>query len=440
MIVAAANSTTGRIVFDEMKGLQQNTAIRTRNKKNSGQRIHPEVHFEGASPQEFYCKNKTKYVSFPSIKLECLPCELRHESVLRFLSLLGTLTCSVEVRKSRKGTGSLIPRSLGQIRRNAAFDKLTNGSCERGRADEYLDIYIITSREIISNEEDAASSTVYLYYFNKDCTGREQVRGSSVVFSPIPGDGTVTLVCQAPSSLASQIQKKSKEFLTSLEDIPLNIQKYLVNIGFMVSHPHGQEQHISYGEYKLSKFYSVGSSDCGSTSSHSSASFKNQTNASLKAIVYSFPSCGGSIGAPIITFKVCKDRCQPEMWLHKGTNRKTGENVSEFKVSSENDDANPEAHSELKSAIRHSPSSHRPERSQTPGCWTVSNRSVLSILNIIISSDLKSKRARRGLKQSRYEQELSATHRNFQPKLLRQKYTHSQPRRHQTNRVLHQPK
>lgn len=236
----------------------------------------PCTHAAPASLSSTPCqKNPGHFAHFPlnKLTLEHLPARARHPQVLRFLHLLGILTVRVVCHSASHQDGDTVCVGTGMVSLDY-FQKNSNQTDQhkdrkkRDSVKKYLStlvkkdkelIYIVTNSHVISNNEQAKTSVVEFFY---DDPGRKNVKiakGVSIVVSHVIGDNRSILVCETSDhGLVKQISQAGQNLLELAQDLPREVKQCLTKKVFIVSHPHGLEKFVSYGDFVLVKYDLVG--------------------------------------------------------------------------------------------------------------------------------------------------------------------------------------
>lgn len=230
---------------------------------------------EHRSPQdpEHSCeKNPGHYTYFPvcQLKPEHIPSNVRDPKFYELLVLIGRMTAKVEVRtiskdnpdyvegkKYKYGTGIIADCSEVQ-----EFPTENGSSGKWGTVKKYLllnkskvYIYIETNRHLVFDNTEAGNTFVEFTYDISNHSKIVQARGVSVKHSSILGDCKSILKCRVSDIACLEVLKNMRQKMTALvEEIPQRIKERLMKRIFVISHPHGKEKMMSYGEYVMVKY------------------------------------------------------------------------------------------------------------------------------------------------------------------------------------------
>ncbi|XP_059154551.1 uncharacterized protein LOC131940030 [Physella acuta] len=302
----------------------------------------PRTHTTPASLSSTSCqKNPGHFTHFPLTKLtlEHLPAQARHHKVLRFLHLLGVLTVRVVCHSVSHHDSDTICVGTGMV----ALDNFQKNSNQpdqhkdRNKLDsvkKYLStlvkkdkelIYIVTSRHVVSTDEQAKNSVVEFFF---DDPGRKNVKiakGVSIVPSHVIGDNKSILVCKTSDhGLVKQISQAGQNLLELARDLPRQVKQCLTKKVFIISHPHGLEKFVSYGDFVVVKYDLVGE---GRRRKLVKINTLQGAHSARQVCLYAADTCPGTSGAPIVTFKPGhRDTngahdLQLDLWIHDGMDK-----------------------------------------------------------------------------------------------------------------------
>ncbi|CAL1539063.1 unnamed protein product [Lymnaea stagnalis] len=153
-----------------------------------------------------------------------------------------------------QGSGTLLTRPF---RRRILEDLLTQEAHILGSQESYDDfkLYVQTTRDLINDDVDAGNATVSIYNINGNGEDVLSIRGHHAYHSAIPGDRTVTLICQVVTREIAEIVERLKgDFFRSIQQIPEEEKRRLVNKAIMVSCPRGRGPRVSVGDFKEVKY------------------------------------------------------------------------------------------------------------------------------------------------------------------------------------------
>lgn len=219
-------------------------------------------------------KNPGHFANFPmwQFQMDYIPSSCRHQDVLRFFSLIATLTVRVVVSavskhrpdfaqpgpKFRFGTGFVFWRPdeeqelNGDMENPRKFDSFRK-HLHFGKKKGY--VYVEINRHLVFDDTEAESATVEFFYDNPNRKGIVLAKGVSVMHSTVLGDCKSILRCRTSDlSLIDMVKESRNEVESLAKNFPRKIKEALMRRVFVISHPHGGEKVFSYGEYVLVKY------------------------------------------------------------------------------------------------------------------------------------------------------------------------------------------
>ncbi|XP_059154662.1 uncharacterized protein LOC131940100 [Physella acuta] len=274
-------------------------------------------------------KNPGHFAYFPlaTLTLEQIPANTRHPDVLKFLNFWGTLTARIVVSTPsnaayRTGTGfvfdltGLEHKKLNNIRKFVPFLKKNKSR-----------VYVQTNKHLVKDVEDVGNTVVEFYdRLEKKCS----LKVESVLFRKTAGDSSVILICKCPDpSFAQLLYKTRQEMLTLADMLPGRAKECMTKKVFIISHPHGGEKVLSYGDSVKVKF----DMNIAEDGKMRLAKLTGQQQApsdfsrSRKLFLYAADTCQGASGAPVILFKKFQEagleetRYKLDVWVHNGIDR-----------------------------------------------------------------------------------------------------------------------
>uniref|UniRef100_A0A0B7B3D2 RING-type domain-containing protein n=2 Tax=Arion vulgaris TaxID=1028688 RepID=A0A0B7B3D2_9EUPU len=145
------------------------------------------------------------------------------------------------------------------------------------------------------------------------------------------------------------VKNTEDEIETLAKRFPKNIKEGLMKRVFIISHPHGREKVMSYGEYVMVKYaLKVGQEqeqpkiEMQRINNHTQISENH--NDIRKILLYTAETCKGSSGAVVISFKKTKHNNDEDivldLWMHSGMCKINGLNASVMRELTNEDIAN----------------------------------------------------------------------------------------------------
>ncbi|XP_055888650.1 uncharacterized protein LOC106078794 isoform X1 [Biomphalaria glabrata] len=294
-------------------------------------------------------KNPGHFAYFPitKLRLEQIPSHTRDAEALRFFQLFGQLVVRVVQTPKRKdghrndkttersGTGCLslsddIAESQDwQSNRLGKLGKYMTHLVKRNR---WL-LFIITSKHLVKNDEDAVSSRAEFFYDEPSKSGLKSVKGLSVRNSDIIGDNSTLLICETSDvAFVQKITKAKQEVLDIASRLPRRVKKSMTKKLYIISHPHGKEKVLSYGDSVSVMFALRSKVKCGIQVIEPFRIRINEIGRESrlnirKAYHYAIDTCDGCSGAPVIGFKKVTPNSESngdgyllDVWVHNGVN------------------------------------------------------------------------------------------------------------------------
>ncbi|KAH9504928.1 hypothetical protein Btru_061084 [Bulinus truncatus] len=312
-------------------------------------------------------KNPGRFAYFSPIKVrpEQLPSHTRIPDMLRFLHVFSQLVARVVLTRKRKeglryvivedkmGTGSL---SLT----DDIVECQVSHKYRLGRVQKYMSnlvkrkprwfLNILTSKHLVENDEDAANTRAEFFYDEPTRAGLKSVKGVSVQHSEFVGVNTVILVCvTSDAGFVQRISTARQDVLEIADRLPRSVKERLCKKMFIISHAHGREKVLSYGDsvpvmYVLRTVNPTGLPVIKPVKIKSTEVGDESPRNLRKAFLYAIDTCDGSTGAPIISFKKSGARSeepgvtyQLDIWVHNGVDKVHSLGCSNLKEYTEED-------------------------------------------------------------------------------------------------------
>lgn len=217
-------------------------------------------------------KNPGHFAYFPtgSLTLEQIPSNTRSPEVLRFLRLAANLTVRIIVSfvsNLRPPNEKDIPRYGSGFVCGVSLLEPENG---KKKPIKHLfkkhkpgTVYIQTNRHLVLDSDEAANTKVEFFYDKPDSKEAVSVKVKSILFSKTQGDNVVVLACRPKeSSLVQQLYRMRQEMAAVADSLPNRAKECMTKKLFIISHPHGGQKVLSYGDSVLVK-YEIGTGENG---------------------------------------------------------------------------------------------------------------------------------------------------------------------------------
>ncbi|XP_059154548.1 uncharacterized protein LOC131940026 [Physella acuta] len=300
-------------------------------------------------------KNPGHFAYFPtgSLTLEQIPSNTRSPEVLQFLRLAANLTVRIIVSfvsSLRPPSEKDIPRYGSGFVCGVSLSEPENG---KKKPIKHLfkkhspgTVYIQTNRHLVLDTDEAVNTKVEFFYDKPDCKDAVPVKVKSILFSKTPGDNVVVLACRPKeSSLVQQLYKMRQEMAVLADSLPNRAKECMTKKLFIISHPHGGQKVLSYGDSVLVK-YEIGTGENGQPKMTKMTGRNNvppNLSSCRKVYLYAADTCVGSSGGPVITFKKeATNGGSPmayklDMWMHNGVDTVYKLSASNMKACTERD-------------------------------------------------------------------------------------------------------
>ncbi|CAL1534120.1 unnamed protein product [Lymnaea stagnalis] len=299
-------------------------------------------------------KNPGHHGSYPMNQLtaEQIPSKTRHQDVLTFLQLLSVLTVRIVVNvtsslhrkvdpscangnEPRFGTGFV------SLAKEVTGDSPVGGSGQRkwGAVRQFVkslvkaksaEIRLETNRHLVFDDTEAANASAEFFFDRASARGVKVVKGVTVLHSNVIGDNRSILVCRTTDqSFVDQINQTIQQLLVLVQTLPARAKDTMCRKVFIISHPHGKEKVLSYGDSVQVKYAVNPATEKGRQVIKID---RNEPNFShlckpMKMLMYSADTCPGSCGGPVIGFKRGPHDANGrttyllDIWIHNGVDK-----------------------------------------------------------------------------------------------------------------------
>uniref|UniRef100_A0A2C9JCA3 RING-type domain-containing protein n=1 Tax=Biomphalaria glabrata TaxID=6526 RepID=A0A2C9JCA3_BIOGL len=260
--------------------------------------------------------------SLISLSLKHLPADVQVDSLLLFVKLFSLLIVKINHRR-RLRTQTAAVCGTGLIFERPAEIRIQE---DTGRCEGH--IFIATSENLIPNEAEARACEVTFSSRAMKYFKVRKLAVDSVEHVSKSGETNTYLKCRTSDmafvSVLNTIQEKVKMLAN---DLPLSVKQRLTKTALVISYPHGDEMTMSYGDCAVIKRKLSDETVDGNRHlwlQNLTASGSESPHETVQVLLHTAPTCIGSLGAPIITFKqniassVEQDQYSLSIWTHDG--------------------------------------------------------------------------------------------------------------------------
>lgn len=194
------------------------------------------------------CPKKHRHHEFVDVKklrLDHLPQDLRHTSVLVWLKY-----CALLVVKLRRVTsnGKATGRVCFVVRERRIVKMCSSKACHiKGPHEVYGGISIITNMHVVKNDSDVSQTTVEFFYDDKDSPPHTE-HGSGLTLTKREMDYGVFSCYVHNKDLVTTLMLADEIKNYSWLQIPVELRKNSKDYAIIISHPHGESKKFSFGK------------------------------------------------------------------------------------------------------------------------------------------------------------------------------------------------
>ncbi|KAH9525182.1 hypothetical protein Btru_000556 [Bulinus truncatus] len=254
-----------------------------------------------------------------------LPDELHEENLLNLVKIFGDLTVKVENKeKGVIGSGYVLnyPCKVISTKTLQQWPYLNKKNVELFQTFPEIGIvYVQTTSHLVHYDEEYPN-TIVKFSSGKDFS----LKGEVILRHKKQGVYQSIIVCFTPDvKIIENINARLQELADSARKLPDKVKEYMSDRVIIVSYPHGLDRTMSFGK-STSSMYGIKTFEESSHARLYPLHFNTlaDTDSSVEhvrlALTYDAPTCPGSSGAPVVTFKPSStSRMEMEVWTHKGT-------------------------------------------------------------------------------------------------------------------------
>ncbi|KAH9490459.1 hypothetical protein Btru_033919 [Bulinus truncatus] len=253
-----------------------------------------------------------------------LPDELHEENLLNLVKIFGDLTVKVENKEKRViGSGYIFnyPCKVISTKTLQQWPYLSKKNVELFQTfPEVGIVYVQTTSHLVHYDEEYPN-TIVKFSSGKDFS----LKGEVILRHKKQGVYQSIIVCFTPDvKIIENINARLQELADSARKLPDKVKEYMSDRVIIVSYPHGQDKTVSFGK-STSSMYGIKTFEEGRHARLYPLHFNTLATASSvehvrMALTYDAPTCPGSSGAPVVTFKQSStSKMEMDVWTHNGT-------------------------------------------------------------------------------------------------------------------------